>query len=131
MAIRFRKRIKLMPGVHINLSKSGISTTVGPRGASVNVGKKGVYLNTSIPGTGISARTKLLDGKKTVATKAAPVTAARRLTPIAPEEHRYDPPPAILRTPRPPPLPEQTSPLKAITFGLLAVVFVLFLIAVL
>lgn len=103
MAIRFRKRIKLMPGVHINLSKSGISTTVGPRGASVNVGKKGTYLTTSIPGTGISARTKLTNGK----TRGAP--KAVRSSETAPKP----------------------SPFKAIMLGLLAVVLVLFLLAAL
>lgn len=34
MGWRFRKRIKIAPGVNINLSKSGISTTIGKRGAS-------------------------------------------------------------------------------------------------
>jgi len=54
MAIRFRKSIKLLPGVRINLSKTGISTSIGPRGASLNLrgGKK--RLTTSIPGTGFS-----------------------------------------------------------------------------
>ena len=59
MAIRFRKRIRLLPGVTLNLSKSGVSTTVGPRGASVNIGKRGTYLNTGIPGTGLYSRERL------------------------------------------------------------------------
>lgn len=59
MAWRFSKRIKIIPGVHLNLSKRGISTTIGGRGASINIGKKGTYLNTGIPGTGISNRTKI------------------------------------------------------------------------
>lgn len=71
MALKFRKRIRIAPGVRINLSKSGISTTVGPRGASVNVGKKGAYLNTGIPGTGIYDRTKIAGGKKANATRAS------------------------------------------------------------
>lgn len=57
--MRYRNRIKLAPGLNINLSKSGISTTVGPKGASVNIGKSGAYLNTGIPGTGLYNRTKL------------------------------------------------------------------------
>lgn len=48
-----------MPGVTLNISKSGVSTTIGPKGTSVNFGKNGVYLNTGIPGTGIYDRTKL------------------------------------------------------------------------
>jgi len=76
MAMKFRKRIKIAPGVNINLSKSGISTTVGPRGASANVGKKGAYLNTGIPGTGIYDRTKLAGGKADK--KAPPQVEARQ-----------------------------------------------------
>lgn len=43
----------------MNLSKNGISTTIGPKGANVNIGKKGTYLNTGIPGTGIYSRKKI------------------------------------------------------------------------
>lgn len=59
MSWTFRKRVKIIPGIHLNLSKSGISTTIGVRGANVNIGKKGTYLNTGIPGTGISHRQKI------------------------------------------------------------------------
>ena len=59
MAWRYRKRIKIAPGVYINLSKSGVSTTIGTKGASVNIGKNGTYLNTGIPGTGLYNRRKL------------------------------------------------------------------------
>lgn len=59
MAWSFRKRIKIIPGVHLNLSKSGISTSVGVKGASVNFGKSGTYLNTGIPILGIYNRQKL------------------------------------------------------------------------
>lgn len=57
MGIRLRKRIKLFPGVSINLSKSGISTSVGVRGASVTVGHGKTRTNVGIPGTGISHNT--------------------------------------------------------------------------
>lgn len=58
MAWNYRRRIKIIPGVHLNFSKSGISTSIGVKGASVTLGKKGTYLNTSIPGTGIYNRQK-------------------------------------------------------------------------
>ena len=64
MALRFNKRFKIAPGVKINLSKTGVSTTVGVRGASVNIGKKGVHANAGIPGTGLSTRTKIAGGGK-------------------------------------------------------------------
>ncbi|MBU6257924.1 MAG: DUF4236 domain-containing protein [Burkholderiales bacterium] len=54
MAIRFRKRIKVLPGVWLNLSKSGLSTTVGGKGVTVNVGKDGTRSTLNIPGTGVS-----------------------------------------------------------------------------
>gem|GEM_PF-406857 len=56
MALFFRKRIKILPGVTLNLSKSGVSATVGRKGASVSVGKRGTYLNAGLPGTGIYSR---------------------------------------------------------------------------
>jgi len=56
---KFRKRIKIAPGVNVNLSKSGISGTFGAKGASVNMGKNGVYANAGIPGTGIYDRKRL------------------------------------------------------------------------
>ncbi len=39
--MRFRKSIKLAPGLRPNLSGRGASLTVGPRGASVNFGTRG------------------------------------------------------------------------------------------
>lgn len=59
MGWRFRKSIKIIPGVKINLGSKGISTTIGVRGASVNFSNKGTYLNTGIPGTGLSHRQKI------------------------------------------------------------------------
>jgi hypothetical protein len=43
----------------LNLSKTGISTTIGRPGANVNLGKRGTYLNLGVPGTGISYREKI------------------------------------------------------------------------
>jgi len=64
MGFRFQKRISILPGVRINLSKSGISTSLGPRGADVNIGKDGVTANAGIPGTGLSYRQKVGSGGK-------------------------------------------------------------------
>ena len=54
MGFRFRKTIKLFPGVKLNLSKSGISTSIGVPGATVNISKRGTRGTVGIPGTGIS-----------------------------------------------------------------------------
>ncbi|KAA5952069.1 MULTISPECIES: DUF4236 domain-containing protein [unclassified Pantoea] len=54
MGLRYRKRIKIAPGLSLNISKSGISTSIGGRGATINVSKKGVRTTVGIPGTGLS-----------------------------------------------------------------------------
>ena len=57
--MRFRRKIKIMKGLSLNLSKSGVSVSAGVRGASVTIGKSGTYLNTGIPGTGIYDRKRI------------------------------------------------------------------------
>jgi hypothetical protein len=64
MALRFRKSIKILPGVRVNIGLKGASLNVGPRGASVSICKQGVYTNTSIPGTGISFREKVSNNSR-------------------------------------------------------------------
>lgn len=64
MGFRFRKRVKILPGVRVNIGLNGASLSIGPRGASVSIGKNGTYLNTSIPGTGISFRNKISGNSK-------------------------------------------------------------------
>ncbi len=63
MPIRFRKSIKILPGVRLNLSKSGISVTLGGKLFSLNLGKTGTYANVDLPGSGLVYRTRL-GGKK-------------------------------------------------------------------
>lgn len=59
MAFRFQKRIKLLPGLRVNLSRSGVSTSIGPKGASLNVGRRGTRATVGIPGTGLSHTQRL------------------------------------------------------------------------
>lgn len=59
MPFRFRRRIKLAPGVHLNWSSGGVSWSLGPRGASYTFGKRGVYRNLGIPGTGLYSRERI------------------------------------------------------------------------
>jgi hypothetical protein len=57
MAFRFQRRIKLAPGLHLNLSKSGVGFSAGGRGFYVGIdSRKRPYATTGIPGTGISWR---------------------------------------------------------------------------
>lgn len=57
--VRFRKTITILPGVKINLSKTGVSTSVGGNGATVNVGTRSRTVTLGIPGTGLSYRVAL------------------------------------------------------------------------
>lgn len=64
MALRFRKSIKILPGVRVNFGLKGASLNVGAKGASVSIGKRGTYSNVSIPGTGISFREKISNNSR-------------------------------------------------------------------
>lgn len=64
MSLRFRKSIKILPGVRVNIGLKGASLNVGPRGASVSIGKQGAYTNALIPGTGISFREKVSNNSR-------------------------------------------------------------------
>src|SRR5690606_17950182 len=55
MGIRFPKSIKIAPGVRVNLSKSGVSTSVGGKGLTANFSKRGTRVTAGIPGSGLSA----------------------------------------------------------------------------
>jgi hypothetical protein len=65
MGWRFRHSFKIIPGVKLNLSKSGLSCSVGGAPFTVNVGQRGVYGTASLPGTGISFRQRLASGSGT------------------------------------------------------------------
>lgn len=54
MGFRFNRRIKIGPGIRLNVSKSGVSTSVGRRGAWFTFGGKVTRSTVGIPGTGVS-----------------------------------------------------------------------------
>ena len=56
MGWRFRKSFRVIPGVRLNLSRSGLSASIGGAPFTVNIGPRGVMNTLSIPGTGISYR---------------------------------------------------------------------------
>jgi hypothetical protein len=53
MGFRFRRRVRILPGVRLNLSRSGISTSIGTRGLWATYGKRGRRLTVGLPGTGL------------------------------------------------------------------------------
>jgi hypothetical protein len=87
MGLRFQKRIKIFPGVYINLSKSGVSASVGGKGATLNVGSTGRRIVTlGIPGTGLSYRMPLTGAVLVVIVAVIALAALAFL--IAPDQMR-------------------------------------------
>jgi hypothetical protein len=64
MGLRFRQRIKLAPGINLNLGLGGASLSLGGRGASLNIGRKGVRGTVGAPGTGLSYSEQLYSFSK-------------------------------------------------------------------
>jgi hypothetical protein len=51
--VRFWRRFMILPFVYLNISKSGLSLSFGPRGAKFTFGSKGNRATLGIPGTGL------------------------------------------------------------------------------
>src|SRR5947199_9634789 len=81
MPWRFRRSIRILPGVKLNFSKSGVSTSVGARGAHVTLGHGKIRTTVGIPGSGISYTTTTDAGTPA---RAAPGAHKRRAP--APED---------------------------------------------
>ena len=59
MGWRFRKSLKILPGLRLNFGKGGLtSTTVGGRWLKTNLSGRGVKHTVSVPGTGVSYQTE-------------------------------------------------------------------------
>ncbi len=54
MGFRFRRTFKIVPGVHLNLSGSGASVSLGPRGFRHTIGARGTRTTVGLPGSGLS-----------------------------------------------------------------------------
>jgi hypothetical protein len=53
MAFRFQRRVSILPGLRVNLSKSGASLSIGHRGLWWTVGPRGQRATVGIPGSGL------------------------------------------------------------------------------
>lgn len=97
MSLRFLRRVSVLPGVRLNFSRSGISTTIGVRGASVTVGGRyGATANLGIPGSGLSLR--------------IPLKSAHSQNPSLPADNLHNAPayPSNVITADPKPVPQMT-----------------------
>lgn len=86
MSLRFRRSIKILPGVRLNFSKSTMGLSLGVPGARISVNTRGdVYTSAGIPGTGIYSveRTSLRKGRgrKRSAKNLEPVTLTEFVPP--------------------------------------------------
>ncbi len=53
MGVRFYRRMRVFPGISVNLSKSGASMSFGVRGAHYTVGPRGRRVTVGLPGSGL------------------------------------------------------------------------------
>ena len=54
MGTRYHRSIQILPGVRLNLSKSGMSISIGGAPFTFNFGERGKQITASLPGTGWS-----------------------------------------------------------------------------
>jgi tetratricopeptide (TPR) repeat protein len=64
-SFRFRRRVRIAPGVRLNIAKRGLSTSFGPRGMHLTLGDGRVRTTLGIPGTGLSCTTYTLRRHRT------------------------------------------------------------------
>lgn len=86
MGFRFRKSVKILPGVRLNFSKKGMGVRVGGKHGGVSVGPSGTYVSTSIPGTGIYYSEKIKSNSKTSTSRSgasAPAAKAPKKRPVS------------------------------------------------
>lgn len=81
MGLRFSRRIKILPGLRLNVGKSGVSTSFGTRGAWLTVGKRGTRVTVGLPGTGISYTRSATSAAPSPGEAAAVAPTARRTAP--------------------------------------------------
>jgi len=88
---RFRRRAGLLGGlVHLNLSKTGISASVGVPGATLNVPmlstrKRNSAVTVGLPGTGLSYRQELKSSSQSQPVEPRPTEISRTIHDATPE----------------------------------------------
>lgn len=65
MSIRFRRSIKIIPGVRLNVNKNSVGLSMGVRGAHYTINSKGRRTaSVGLPGTGLSSTHVISSGRK-------------------------------------------------------------------
>jgi len=89
MGFRFRKSVKLAPGLRLNFGKKSMSMTVGGKGGSINVGSRGVYANVGTPIPGLTYRTRLDSPTRESASADRSLKSVRRTQSYSRDEDAY------------------------------------------
>ena len=58
MGFRFRRSVRIAPGVRVNFGKRGTSVSLGGHGVTENISKRGRRTTYSLRGSGLSYTTK-------------------------------------------------------------------------
>lgn len=82
MTFRFFRRFRIAPGVHLNLSKGGVSMSAGPRGLKATVGTSGRRFTAGIPGTGLHYTKVVKSGRSGSKASGAVARSPGRVEPI-------------------------------------------------
>ncbi|WP_342661335.1 hypothetical protein Rruber_05092 (plasmid) [Rhodococcus ruber] len=102
MGFRFSKSIQLVPGVRLNLSRSGVGYSVGGKGMRITQHANGRISRTvSVPGTGLSHQQTLRTAPRRTRTTTARISAS--------PPRRTTPPTALAPLPPAPPTPAFTA----------------------
>ena len=126
MGFRFRKSVKIAPGVRLNIGKKSVGISAGVKGARVSVNSKGRVTKTvGLPGTGLSyTKTGKIGGGAASSTDKHDQTAPEH-TPTV------DLPPIDPQPPRPPRTPKgMLTLLKVLAVLLIAMSLTLTLVSV-
>ena len=75
MGWRFQKRVRILPGVTLNFSRKGVSTSIGTRGARVTLGHDQRRTTLGLPGSGIS-HTEVVSTKRGRQKSSSPPSTA-------------------------------------------------------
>lgn len=95
MALRFRRSIKIAPGIRINLNKKSTSVRIGPRGLGYTISSTGKRtISAGIPGTGISfsettSRKKKKVSESSLSQNLASVAQAQEFVETKPSSSSY------------------------------------------
>ncbi len=74
MGWRFRRSIRIAPGIRLNVGRHGVtSLSLGGKGVTMNLSKRGTKTTYSLPGTGLSYQTRAMQLPAQKQPAAAPV----------------------------------------------------------